>query len=497
MFLGRLDTNGNGMIDPSETQGRAAFFLDRIRGQVPELDFSRPVPIGRLAASLERLRQQGGDDRGRSSDSGRDRGSSGRSSSSTEMEPLVPGFGIEDPLPFPPGFGAEGELYSVQVEDEDRREADERFRRYDGNRDGVLDRDELRRGRWSDDPMTYDRNGDGKLTPSELAVRYAQRRNRESGGSSNGGSSSTAPRGLLTRSSTSSSSSGGTDPRMEGMVDRVLSMYDRNRNGVFDKDEWGNFRTDPSAADTNRDGKITRDEMSKWLASRFQGSGDRGRGGDDRGRGGGDRGDNSGGRSYFSSRGDSRDGSSRDDGGESDGRKSYRFLAATERLEEGLPDWFARNDADADGQVAMSEFSASWTAAVVNDFAQFDTNNDGYITQDECLTAAENGVVRGSTVSTASTNQTSQSSPTTSVARVASADSTSSTSSTPTTEAPSGVDPRFFRYYQGLVQKYDTSGDGVLTANEWQVMSRDPSSADTDGNSQITAEELAVWATKR
>jgi Ca2+-binding EF-hand superfamily protein len=490
MFLSRLDTNGNGMIDPEETQGRASFFVDRIRERVPELNFSRPVPISRLAASLERLRDQEGGDPGRSSSSSRDSRGDQRSSSGTELEPLVPGFGVEDLLPLPPGFGAEGELYSVDVEDEDRREADERFRRYDSNRDGVLDRNELRRGRWSDDPMAYDRNGDGKLTPSELAVRYAQRRLRESGSSSDGGSSS-APRGLLSRGGQSSSESS-EDPRMAGMIDRVFSMYDRNRNGVFEKDEWGNFRSDPSAADTNRDGKITRDEMSKWLASRFQGfGGDRGRGGDDRGRGGDER---EGGRSYFSSRGDSRDDSSRREDADDDGRKTYRFLAAAERLQEGLPDWFARNDADADGQVAMAEFSASWSAAVVNDFANFDTNRDGYITQDECLTAVENGAVRGSAVSAPSPSVASSATSTTSVSSVS---TTNSTSSTPAAEAPNGVDPRFFRYYQGLLKKYDTNSDGVLTQNEWQVMSRDPSAADTNGDARITVEELAIWATKR
>ena len=55
-----------------------------------------------------------------------------------------------------------------------------------------------------------------------------------------------------------------------------------------------------------------------------------------------------------------------------DPRKSYRVKTVTERLPKGLPEWFARSDADADGQVAMAEFATSWSDAVLKDFAQFD-----------------------------------------------------------------------------------------------------------------------------
>ena len=58
-------------------------------------------------------------------------------------------------------------------------------------------------------------------------------------------------------------------------------------------------------------------------------------------------------------------------------KKSYRALTATERLPKDLPEWFARNDANADGQVAMAEFSASWSNSTADEFAQFDLNRDG------------------------------------------------------------------------------------------------------------------------
>jgi Ca2+-binding EF-hand superfamily protein len=257
---------------------------------------------------------------------------------------------------------------------------------------------------------------------------------------------------------------------MEGIVRSVFDRYDRNRNGVFEKEEWSGFRTDPSAADKDRDGKITRDEMVAWLGSRFGG-----------GRGGGDSGD----RQYYSS----RDGSDGSDGEEAP--RSYRFRSATERMAEGLPDWFSRNDLNADGQIAMAEFSASWSDSVVSDYHSFDLNHDGFITQRECLAAAENGVIRGSTVSTPSS--------TASNSRASSASSPASTSSAPVASGSGNiqVDPRYLNYYRGLVKKHDGNGDGVLTENEWKTMSRDYSTADTDGNGQITAEELTIWSTKK
>jgi Ca2+-binding EF-hand superfamily protein len=65
---------------------------------------------------------------------------------------------------------------AVKIEERDLKEAAERMQRYDKNKDGVLDEKEIKDGRWSDNPMQFDRNGDKKLSQPELAVRYAKRR---------------------------------------------------------------------------------------------------------------------------------------------------------------------------------------------------------------------------------------------------------------------------------------------------------------------------------
>jgi hypothetical protein len=66
-------------------------------------------------------------------------------------------------------------------------------------------------------------------------------------------------------------------------------------------------------------------------------------------------------------------------------RKSYRSAPPTERLPKGLPDFFLRNDADADGQISMAEYAASWSDRVAAEFAEYDLNGDGVITPEECL----------------------------------------------------------------------------------------------------------------
>lgn len=165
-MLSRFDTNKNGSIEPSEAQGPAQFFLQRLAQSNPKIDLKKPIPISMLTEAIQSARGGGG--------AGGGTPTSG--SQSDELELLVPGFTM-DFIPEPLlGFGAGSEMYAVRVEERDMKESEERMRRYDSNKDGKLDARELRSGRWSDDPMSYDRNRDGFITKSELAVRYAKRR---------------------------------------------------------------------------------------------------------------------------------------------------------------------------------------------------------------------------------------------------------------------------------------------------------------------------------
>jgi len=49
---------------------------------------------------------------------------------------------------------------------------------------------------------------------------------------------------------------------------RIIERNDRNKDGVLESWEWTQMLVDPSAADTNRDGKITVEEYVLWIQSR-------------------------------------------------------------------------------------------------------------------------------------------------------------------------------------------------------------------------------------
>jgi Ca2+-binding EF-hand superfamily protein len=68
-----------------------------------------------------------------------------------------------------------------------------------------------------------------------------------------------------------------------------------------------------------------------------------------------------------------------------DKRRSYRFTPPTERLGTDLPSWFKSRDRNEDGQVAMSEYSRTWSERMVREFQRYDLNNDGVITPKEAL----------------------------------------------------------------------------------------------------------------
>lgn len=139
-----------------------------------------------------------------------------------------------------------------------------------------------------------------------------------------------------------------------------MRQYDKNKNGVLDKDEIAELRGGLRNADRNNDGTITLDELTLQVQDYGQ-------------------------RRSESSGPSGRSSSSTTTSASGGSRKSYRFLTATERLPSGLPDWFAQKDADGDGQVSMAEYTGSWNDSAVADFLKFDLNNDGIITPGECL----------------------------------------------------------------------------------------------------------------
>lgn len=207
------------------------------------------------------------------------------------------------------------------------------------------------------------------------------------------------------------------DSRGRGFAEGFLARYDSNQDGVLDREEWSRMRRDPSAADQNQDGRITSEELSAWMANRsrerggerqsgfgasggfgpaggfgpsesfgpssgfgfsegFGPPGGFGRSDEDRPRGEA--------RSPNESASDSATSTS-STASTSTTRKSHRFLTAQERLPAGLPSWFTGLDANGDGQVAMAEYTQTWSEEKAREFAKFDLDGDGVITPQECL----------------------------------------------------------------------------------------------------------------
>ena len=65
-------------------------------------------------------------------------------------------------------------------------------------------------------------------------------------------------------------------------------------------------------------------------------------------------------------------------------KRTYRFTRGADHLPAtGLPSWFKSRDANGDGQVAMSEYSRSWSDRTVGEFRRYDLDNDGIVTAKE------------------------------------------------------------------------------------------------------------------
>lgn len=151
----------------------------------------------------------------------------------------------------------------------------------------------------------------------------------------------------------------------------LMKQYDKNGDGVLERDEWKAISGSPERSDANGDGRITADELYERVSSRNLG---------DRGRSTRRRGES---RDRDGSRQRETRVSTNKSSSDEDSRPSYRLTTPHERLPDGLPGWFKQKDTDLDGQVAMHEYSRSWDASTVRKFVDLDKNGDGLITPSE------------------------------------------------------------------------------------------------------------------
>ncbi|WP_246112883.1 EF-hand domain-containing protein [Allorhodopirellula solitaria] len=288
-FLSRLDRNGNGMLDPDEQEGRMGEMVERMASADPSIKPGRPIPMSKLTEAFSKMRSggdrggggrggddrgRGGDDRGRGGDRGRGDDRGDENEDPTAVAPLVPGFGVDIPVLPLLGFGPSAEIMAVVPAEEDLEEARNNLRRYDRNRDGQLDAEEIRRGGFWGDPMDFDRNGDGKLSEQELATREAVERN---GKEANRQDRRDNPQSEV------SDSEGGEFVDFEGRrsyrvysaespegLPRFFTDRDLNRDGQVSMSEYTSEWTSSLVAefydwDANHDGVIVASEVLKGV----------------------------------------------------------------------------------------------------------------------------------------------------------------------------------------------------------------------------------------
>ena len=58
------------------------------------------------------------------------------------------------------------------------------------------------------------------------------------------------------------------DPKYIKVSERIISRYDKNKDGALTVSEWKRMLMSPLAADANKDGRITPEEYARWIHSR-------------------------------------------------------------------------------------------------------------------------------------------------------------------------------------------------------------------------------------
>ena len=204
---------------------------------------------------------------------------------------------------------------------------------HDDNNDGHIDREEANDVKWTHrNPFDDDLNHDERLSTMELAQRYARRR-LLSGDSDQLVQKARRTGGDIRPTNKDESKEDSSEWWKKGgsshwLTAAMMGRFDANRNGRLEAREAIRLQIPMGRIELNRDGEVTRDELHAHLHQMQEEAGD---------------------------------------------------------LTEGLPGWFYELDENADGQVAMHEFTTEWSIAKREEFEALDTNGDGLLTETEIL----------------------------------------------------------------------------------------------------------------
>ena len=147
---------------------------------------------------------------------------------------------------------------------------------------------------------------------------------------------------------------GGSPDNFDQVMESDFKLRDRNGDGYLNQDEMPDqLKTELTTWDTNRDNLISLDEYKNYFMARMQNRGVQG----------------------------SQSGATIIVEEEDIETRPVVFRAG--KLPKELPAWFKKLDTDKDGQVALYEWRKA--GKDIDEFSEWDRNNDGYITAEEAL----------------------------------------------------------------------------------------------------------------
>ncbi len=168
-------------------------------------------------------------------------------------------------------------------------------------------------------------------------------------------------------------------------AERLLALFDRDRNGRLEPAEWAAMHGDPRAADLNGDGIVELDELTRHVADYGRGRRTRLIVDDAMNTATAPVGGNAGSQSDMPA---TPNGQSPTGDDPAAARRNRRFAVSPSRLPQGLPEWFLDRDADGDAQLTLQEFAPAGETGQQEEFRKLDQNNDGLLTASEYVRAA-------------------------------------------------------------------------------------------------------------
>lgn len=344
-FLRKFDTDRDSRVDTNEMTPQIRRYL-RSKG----FDTNRSVRISSVVRVIEKAK-----------------GAAPPPSSDSK----VPGFGVEKDPASDGGVLSFGVSQTPAYSEDTRKQALDLLRKYDRNKNNVLDDEEMKKIPWgSPKPSQNDLNRDGRLSLSEIEGRYhareiaAQEKKRAStarqAASPTKSSQLTSYRGSSARpatvSTTKTTSQGISQKQRDKIIkyaDGYFQKHDTNKNGMLEKDELKKMRRPPTSADTNKDGRVSK---SEFVASQMP---------------------------KTSVTTNLKPSSSRSQS--QSGRRDRRSSSSSKTSSSAKPSVFGGKDKNNDNILQMHEYSDRWTQKTLDAFNKKDKDGDGLITPAEWL----------------------------------------------------------------------------------------------------------------